>query len=395
METKIIIYSLIREALFNHDNTKLSEISEEQWEDVYAELKEQTISCIPAEWIFKNIVLPETLRLKWEKHYMWQVAFYYQLLYAQDELVSLMSTNQIPMVILKGTAAAINYPQPSVRMMGDIDFLVPKAQFEKAYRLMLDNGYQLIHEEDSVEHHIALQKNKFIYELHKEPNGIPDAEEGEYIRNLIEEGVKTPDRVRLDEYEIPILPSLQNGVVLFLHIVVHLKNGLGLRQIIDWMLYANRELHDEHWYHVIQPALQNTKYEKLAKVVTRMCQIYLGLDQKKITWCRDVDDSLCEKLMNYIMEQGNFGRKVKEEDQGIKIIEKVRNPIQLFNALQKRGEINWKALQKYPKLRPFSWIYTSCMYMKKASRQDVLIRKMMSDVKAGKELRNLYEELGI
>ena len=55
------------------------------------------------------------------------------------------------------------------------------------------------------------------------------------------------EKVELDDFLIPVLPSLQNGLVLMLHIVKHLKSGLGLRQIIDWMMYVDKQLDNEKW----------------------------------------------------------------------------------------------------------------------------------------------------
>ena len=389
-----MICNLVKTVLFEQNKTKLMEISSTQWEDIYTELNEHAISGVFAEWVFKHIQLPDALFQKWQNQYMSQVVVYYQLQYAQEELVRLMTKHQIPMAILKGTAAAVYYPQPSARAMGDVDFLVMPDDFQRAYHLMLDNGYKLIGDEERVQHHIELYKGKFRFELHREMGGIPNTEEGKNIQRLIEKGVSSSKIIRVDEYDIPVLPSLQNGLVLLTHIVKHLRGGLGLRQIMDWMLYVKQDLSDDAWYQEMQPVLANTVYEKQAKVITRMCQIYLGLSHDKVTWCRDVDDNLCAKLMEYIMKQGNFGNKVKD-DQGAKILEGIHNPIHLFNTLQKRGEKHWKLQKKYPIFRPFAWIYTCCRYIQKTSRKKMFFGKMVDDVNDGKKLKDFYKELGL
>ena len=53
-----------------------------------------------------------------------QTANYIRYLYEEDQLKKLLNDNHIPFVILKGNAAAINYRTPSLRMMGDVDFIV-------------------------------------------------------------------------------------------------------------------------------------------------------------------------------------------------------------------------------------------------------------------------------
>ena len=49
------------------------------------------------------------------------LGFYNGFSHCQKQL---FENNNIPLVILKGTAAAMYYPKPQLRTMGDIDFLV-------------------------------------------------------------------------------------------------------------------------------------------------------------------------------------------------------------------------------------------------------------------------------
>ena len=104
-----------------------------------------------------------------------------------------------------------------------------------------------------------------------------------------------------------MFPPLENGLVLLEHINQHLEEGLGLRQILDWALYVDKALDDDAWEYTFAPVVRRLGLERLAITVTRMCQLYLGL-RSDITWCASADEKVCDSLMNYIMEQGNFGR---------------------------------------------------------------------------------------
>lgn len=395
MEKEKIIYLLIQTALLHSDGSAIPDLSETEWNEIYEELMAHAIAGIPSECVFENTALPPTVKEKWENRRMRQAVFYYQLLYAQNELYRLMGSNQIPVAILKGTAAAMYYPDPSARAMGDIDFLVPADKFQKAYKLMLENGYRLMCEEDHVDYHMTLEKDGFTYEIHKRPSGLPEGPEGDYLWQVIEDGLNSIEIVSMDEYDIPVFPGMQNGLVLLLHIVKHLKNGLGLRQIIDWMMYVKKELHDDNWYGKMQPILAKTQFEPLAKAVTRMCQLYLGLSETEITWCLDANEIVCKGLMDFIMQQGNFGRKVTMEDKGVKIMGEVHNPLQFFSLLQKRGVENWSLLKKHPYLTPFAWLYMSCRYVKKSLQRKSPMKALMSDMKDGNDRRKLLEQLGI
>ena len=93
----------------------------------------------------------------------------------------------------------------------------------------------------------------------------------------------------------------------------------------------------------------------LAKTVTRMCQLYLGLE-KSITWCSDVQEHLCTDLMDFILEQGNFGCK-RQDDKAAKVLTKYRTPLAFLRGMQDRGLYSWPAVQRYPFLKHFAWIY--------------------------------------
>ena len=359
MKKEEIIELLVRKALSSNNVDELNcpkedslfDLSNEDWAEVYNELVAQTIEGIPCEWVLEHLSIPDDVRSLWRQNRINQVAKYYRLLQEQNELCQLMKGNGIPTVIMKGTASAMYYPDPSARSMGDIDFLVAQADYERAFRLMKDNGYQLMFKEDHVNYHMTLGKNGFIYEIHRQPAGLPDGVEGDYLLDLIGDGLRKTEEIELESYLIPMLPWMQNGIVLLPHIVKHLRRGLGLRQIIDWMMYVNRELHDDNWHGSMQPILEKVGLETMAKSVTRMCQIYLDLSEKEITWCFDADENVCRDLMSYIMRQGNFGRKVLMEDRGARIVGGVNNPIQFFKLLQEKGLAAWDLVKKYPVLK--------------------------------------------
>ena len=133
---------------------------------------------------------------------------------------------------------------------------------------------------------------------------------------------------------------MQNGIVLLLHVVQHLISGLGLRQIIDWMMFVNSELNDETWRLEFQPILRKIKLEKFAIILTRMCQLHLGLRTEDITWCHSADPLLCNKLLDHFMEKGNFGRKAAKNGKIVFILSANRTPLKFFKRLQDSGIYN-------------------------------------------------------
>ena len=352
------------------------------WASVLNEANIQTVTALAAS------ALPATLtdeeRKPWKNVQYGALSFYMRYMLAQDELCRLFSENEIPMVILKGAAAAVYYPQPAMRMMGDIDFIVPKECFQRAHSLMRENGFALTGEYDG--RHEEWKKNGIEYELHSRFSHTVDVEE------YITQGFDSLERGNLDGHAFPMLPKLSNGMVLLDHMRGHLSNGLGLRQVIDWMLYVERELDDAFWESTFQKAAGEKKLDTLAITATRVCQQYLGLSER-IHWCAGADEELCGLLMENLLRTGNFGRKNGRGNNVEKVSAAIRRK-GFFRNLQDAGEHNWKLLRRHAWLQPAAWLYQICRYTRqilKAKRG----RELTGDFERGEERYELLKKLNL
>ncbi len=228
-----------------------------------------------------------------------------RILHAENELVAILQAHDIPFAILKGTAVAFYYPKPLLRTMGDIDFIVPQKHFNEAAELLENNGYQITQPMSSKSpRHAGYVKNGIEFELHHHFS-YPDLDIEEYIID----GLKRTETVSIGANCFPILPSLANGLVILAHIRSHLKSGLGLRQVIDWMMYVDKVLDDAFWKNEFEAVAVSKGLDSLAKTLTHMCQLYLGLSDR-ITWCMGADPVRCEKLMSLLFPLGtSVGRR--------------------------------------------------------------------------------------
>ena len=382
MNEELELLKLIKISQFPHKYLRGKDIN---WSSLYDEAVSHAVLGIVSNVVPEDIV---ALDSRWKIALYRQKANYYRYCYAEKELSQIMNTAGIPFVILKGNAAAIYYRNPELRRMGDIDFLVSPDVFAKARQVLIQNGYKLIKESSHTPRHIGFQKNGFLFELHHHFS-YEDVDIEEYLI----EGLKNSIQVRIGQHEFSMLPSVENGLVLLNHMRNHLKSGMGLRQIIDWMMYVNSELTDDVWSDSFGLIAKEKGLEKFAVTVTRMCQIYLGLPES-ITWCMNADQNLCRKLMRNILKTGNFGNK---NERGVNI-EKITIRIRrkgLFRHLQYAGKINWKACQKYHCLVPFAWIYQIIRYIRLGSETGRNKRQLYGDFKRGKERAKLLTELGI
>ena len=379
--------SLLKYAL-NDCEEIFIDLSAEEYNVIFDELQQQTVVALLAP-IYKNLPnVPEELLVKWKREILRQAYYYIQYNYIQKRITDALHKRNISFVILKGTSASCYYPHPEYRAMGDIDIITKREDIDKACSVLEEIGYKRLHLENDFGRTIKLVKEEVEVEIHKYYASLNDPEKAEYLDNLI------LDHICFEEIR---LPDNVNGLVLLEHIGDHLEHGLGLRQIVDWMMYVRNCLDDYSWGAWFQKEAQKIGLEKLAIVVTRMCQKYLGLEEN-INWCRDGDEDICRQLMTYIMASGNFGRKESKNIQRKATIEAMTNNqsfFQVLKLLQKYGENNWDLLKKYGFLKPFAWIYQICHSIKKRLANKISAGEVYSEFKESKQRKKLFDELEV
>lgn len=321
---------------------------------------------------------------KWLQAQYRSKASYIRYCHAEDELKELLDKNSIPFVILKGNAAAVSYKDPSRRSMGDIDFLVPQDMFDEAKKLLESSEYKFGHENVR---HAAYTKSGIHFELHHHFSHDID------IESYLTDGLNTPLIASIDGHEFSMLPELSNGLVLLDHMRAHLKGGLGLRQIIDWMMYVYRNLDDDFWDREFKTIATEIKMDTLAITATRMCQLYLGLPET-ITWCSSADERICKELMDSVLISGNFGRK-NASGRAVETVSTNIKRLGLFRYLQMAGEHNWKAYHKHHWLKPVCWFYQIFRYAKQGIKTKRSSKQIKGDLDRSQERYKLLKKLNI
>lgn len=315
------------------------------WEKIFEAAKTQCIVPLLASSV------PAEHREQWNAIAYQSKAHYMQMLYEQSALIQLLFDNDIPLIIFKGTAASIYYPTPSLRTFGDIDFYIPDDYFDSAINLLKENGYIFI------SNHLRqyeFEKNGIDLELHSKIS----SKHYKDVEGFYHNGFNHAVNYKIWNCSFPGLPTQENGLVLLGHIMQHLKSsGIGLRQIIDWMMFVHKELNDSVWEESFRSYAVEAGLEKLAVIVTYMCKKWLGLPDS-ITWCDNADEEVADQLLIRIMDDGNFGNE-RAPFENIKICIKNEG---LFNHLQRSGFENWSLAQRFKIFKPIAWFYQICRY---------------------------------
>ena len=388
-----ILFSLLRTSIWGEEKYPL-QIPQDSvdWPAIYKELRQQTVQYLTLEYLCG---LDPEHKVSYLKAISQSMSRFYTVMSEQKKLYQLFLKEKIPFVILKGSAAACYYPHPEYRCTGDIDILVKPEDYSSAYLLMKENGFLAQEENTEVIRHVHFTKNGVLYELHRYFSLFHEEEQAGILEEMLFAAIDQAKIVSLSEYEFPMLQELENGLVLLTHIAQHLENGLGLRQMVDWMMYVDHRLDDSFWEKEFEKKADSLGLKTLALTVTKMCQLYLGLSDK-ITWCAQAEEALCHELMELTLQRGNFGRKLsRDELRSQNTLLAFRGIKQFFSRLQWRGCKNWKLLEKWPALKPFAWIYQLCRYIYRGLKREHPFRQLAEDIKSSRKNDDIFDRLGI
>jgi hypothetical protein len=295
-----VLLDLLANSLFGKTHAFDYEID---WREVYGESVSQTVTAVAFEGILRGAALPkevachflrtyQQIRRRNAENHGWHVY-----------LGGLLEQNGIPYRILKGAASARYYPKPSLRVMGDVDFLVPPEYVARATAVLERNGIRKW--EKDVPPHIVFSNEKARFEMHYETVGIPRGKAGELIRGYTEDIFEAADTRESGGYAVP--SPFHHGLILLLHTQHHmLSEGVGLRHLCDWAVFVN-SFSNEEFSDVFKARLKAAGLWNFARVLSQTAVLYLGLLYRD--WMGTADPSLCGALIGDILTNGNFGRK--------------------------------------------------------------------------------------
>ena len=137
--------------------------------------------------------------------------------------------------------------------------------------------------------------------------------------------------------------------------------------------------------------LEQAKKQGIVAIVY-LCQMYLGLSLK-LTWCSHADEMVCEKLLENIIQSGNFGINNGNGKAVEKTIINLRKH-GMFKYLQKAGEYNWDTYHRHTWLKPFAWVYQIGRYIRQGiERKNGIV--LGDDLARSSERFNLLKELDL
>lgn len=354
IDSNIPFLKLLRLGLnkeFISDKTSL-ETEGVEWETIYRSSKYQSILGVVFDGLSrlnKDSRPQEQLYLKWCAHVLKINQANKKLNTKLSCLFQLLNNQDITAALMKGQGVALYYPNPLRRQCGDIDIYVGSEAYDKTNLLMESLGAQA--EGDEIIKHKSWLLEGVEVEVHKEMAVLSKPSHYRYFKKLLKDWFPSSLKsVEIENTSISVAPLQFDAIFLLVHILEHLlREGIGLRQPIDWLLFLDKHK-DQLDLNQLEVDLKRTGLLELAAALIGVGVKYLGFKHLEDLLQYKAKDNNIELLFHEIIESGNFGvvEKLKKSNT-IKrsfIIRKANSFVNILRRLKRisplaKGEASW------------------------------------------------------
>ena len=303
----------------HHTDAAPSFISEIDWQELLSFAKKQTIIGIYLQGIQRlgdvSNKPSEDDVMDWMGEYIKIVRRNTKTDDAVAWLAKFMRSNDIGFFVFKGQTVASYYPTPEIRTSGDVDFYVFKKDWDRAKSLLTK---EVTITDDHSGQHLEFTKDGVPFEMHYHTAVFASGSKQRYWDELIESYFNDVlDHVEINGIEVPTLPPTLNAIYLFVHIYHHfLKEGIALRQFIDWMMFLEAK-HEEIVVSELTAKLERLGLLRAFKAFGAILTEVLGMDVKFFPYSLTYrDKKYVDKIMSIVLWYGNFGKYGRKEQQG-------------------------------------------------------------------------------
>jgi len=322
---------------------------------------------------------------------------------------ALRAADVTPLVV-KGLICRSLYPQPELRVSGDEDLLIPRADFLKCHDLLLQGGMTPANPEEKIleVYEVPYRKREgaLYIELHKElfPH---DSEAYGDLNRFFDRAFDRSVEVVFQGVQVRTMCPTDHLFYLICHAFKHfLHSGFGIRQVCDIALYANAWGREIDWPQVMEQC-KAIRADSFAAALFRIGRRYLTLSPAQAAlpaqWAQSQVDETA--LLEDLLSGGVYGganasrlhsstitlNAVAEQKKGKKagasILKSVFPP-------RKNLEGRYPMLKKYPVLLPCAWVDRLAKYhaeTRRGSRQNAAAES----IRIGQQRVELLKQYGI
>ncbi len=257
-------------------------------------------------------------------------------------------------ILLKGLGVGQNYPDPSLRMCGDIDLYVGEKHYHEVWNFVCSE-LGIEREESLANHHFDFEFMGTSVEIHRYATA-PDSV-AFHSREFMEwstmqlEGDEVRE-VEIDGVKVCLPPYNFDFIFIFYHTWRHfLMGGVGLRQLCDWACYASA-FADKLDHSEIDRLLKLFRLEKPFSLFATIVVKALGVTPDKVLGYASTDGNLYKSALERVWSRGNFGQcntDLERRSKGF-VARKFLGTIAMVQDMRYLMKIDWRYALRFYRL---------------------------------------------
>ena len=294
--------SLLSLGIGKSRDTKIAK--EIDWIQLKANADLQGLSAIILDALNKDGTnLPNTMPVQMKLEWIGEVLQNYEGRYAAYEkaigsLAGFYNQHGYKMMVLKGYASSLDWPNPKHRLCGDIDIWQFGKQKEADALLKNEKGKKI---DSSHHHHTVFYWGDFMVENHYDFDNIHARKSNYEIEKYLKE-LGMDDSRYIDVHNEKVYLPSPNLHALFLlrHMLGHFaSSNINLRQVLDWAFFVEKHTKEIDWEWLID-ILKRFHMEEFYNTINAICVGDLGFDAKNypsVQFRPDLKDKVLKDIL--------------------------------------------------------------------------------------------------
>lgn len=217
---------------------------------------------------------------------------------AIGELAGFYNSHGYKMMVLKGYACSLNWPNPKHRHCGDIDiwqfgyYKEADASLSKEYGIKIDNGHH---------HHTVFEWKGFSVENHYDFLNVHHHKSNVDLERILKELGQDDNHIVVVNGQKVYLPSANlHALFLLRHSMSNFAAaGMTLRQLLDWAFFVEKHGKEIDW-DWLEDTLEKYGMKRLYDVYNAICVGNLGFDVNFFPRVQ-FDPELKDRVLNDIL----------------------------------------------------------------------------------------------
>lgn len=312
LSNKELFLQLIRLGIGNSFEVRMSD--NVNWLEMEALAFQQGLSAILVDGIERlpnNLRPPKELLLQFIGTVLQEYECRYELYKkAIGSLAEFYQRHGLRMMVLKGYACSLDWPQPEHRPCGDIDIWLFGQQNVADQALANDEGIKI---DSSHHHHTVFYWHDFMVENHYDFDNIYARKSNRKIESLFK-NLGQDDSVfkELNGEKVYIPSPNLHALFLLRHMTGHFVGSeINLRQVLDWGFFVEKHTKEIDWKWLVD-VIEQYHMKDFYNSINAICVEYLGFPVSIFPQVQ-FDPNLKERVLNDIL----FPEFSESEPQGV------------------------------------------------------------------------------